>query len=209
MKIRNLIIVFVIFLTLKEVVDFFFKNEPKNSSVIKSEQKIITQKNNTPLIKIKKNEHSNARENDHFLEKEIQVIKNCLPNFSSNSPESLKDFISPAESEINFLKENLHYKNNQGNIFQQRAEGSPTNLSYFYYKKKDGIPFIISKEDFDQEISNSKLIYEEKTTKTKNSEIIKVNNEIIKIESNNKNSSLGCELIDGRWECFCFKKESN
>ena len=100
-----------------------------------------------------------------------------------------------------------------GLIKAKTGINSPLQIKYLEfittYKKKDGIPFIISKEDFDQETSNSKLIYEEKTTKTQHSEIIKVNNEIIKMESNNKNSSLGCELIDRGWECFCFKKESN
>jgi hypothetical protein len=140
-----------------------------------------------------------------FSEQNVIEIKKCISSYSSSQVKNLKKVLFPKNSKVVFSKNNIHLKNNAGVIYQKRSEGDLRYQDHFYYIVQNDLPIKISEAEFDQETAGAKVIYKESTQKSKSSEVIIVNDKIVKIERNLSSNAISCEYFEGNWECLCFK----
>lgn len=203
-------IIFSILLTaLILSVYFYFFRSNEGSAVTKIVQKKERKGKSTSteskkeIEKITKNENLQSQ---NFSDNNLSQIQKCISSYSSSSSEDLKGIAFPPGSEILFSKKNIHFKSNSGVIYQKRSEGSPSEQKEYYFKIEHDLPIRISENEFNNETKEAEVIYKESTKRSNTSEVISIDEKIIKIEINSSAFSLSCDYMENEWECFCFKE---
>ena len=148
---------------------------------------------------------SPSRINKIFSSENIMEIQKCISDFSSNDPEELSLLAIPKGDKLIFNRLNRHYRTPENIVLQHRSEGSPNKKENFFYKVENNLPVLITKNEFTQKSLGSNLIYKDEIKKSDTAEVITVENNIVKIDSETINSSLSCDLINQEWDCICIK----
>ena len=126
-------------------------------------------------------------------------------NFRQLSYSIVKQLVTKENYQYLNQRNNFHFTTIKGEKLQQRVEFNNDVQESFLYIVKNGLPILTDKDI--SSFGNKSATYQDSQkryhSKKSSLEVVSINEQIVKIDFQNKKAALSCDFLEDEWECLC------